>query len=108
QRSFHTGSRRSQHRVCAPPRDSSVTFDGLLLMKSTRLRKLQLGTATALMLCLGLVIYLFRAMPIGQPMWNTALAERQLKDATAIQELQRDLRSAVSSLSRFRHSRNEM
>ena len=41
-------------------------------------------------------------------MWNNGVAERRIQDATSMQELQGDLRSAVSSLSTFRHSRNEM
>lgn len=77
-------------------------------MKSTRLRKLQFGTVMAMVLCLVLVIYMFRVMPIGQPKWNSGVAERRIQDATSMQELQVDLRSAVSSLSMFRHSRNEM
>ena len=55
-----------------------------------------------------LVIYLFFAIPVGQPMWSGPLAERRIRDATSLEELQRDLRSAVNSLSTFRHSRNWM
>lgn len=62
----------------------------------------------ALVLYVGLVIYLFRNMPLGQPKWNIGLAEHRIATAASVQELQDDLRSAVSSLSTFRHSRNEM
>ena len=77
-------------------------------MESTRLRKLQFGTVMALVLCSVLVTYMFRAMPIGQPQWNSGVDERRIKDASSMLELQSDLRSAVSSLSAFRHSRNRM
>jgi hypothetical protein len=77
-------------------------------MKTTRLRKVQFGTLIALMLYVVLVSYMFLVMPIGQPKWNNGVAERRIQNATSMEELQRDLRSAVSSLSTLRHSRNEL
>jgi hypothetical protein len=77
-------------------------------MKSKRLRKLQIGTLIALVLYVALVIYMFLVMPTGQPKWNNGVAERRIQNATSMQELQSDLRSAVSSLSTFRHSRNDL
>ncbi len=77
-------------------------------MKSRRLHRLQVGTLIALGLYFTLVIYLFLALPLGQPKWNSGLAERRIAASTTPKELQDDLRSAVSSLSTFRHSRNEM
>ena len=77
-------------------------------MKTQRLHRLQMGTLIALVLYMALVIYLFLTIPVGQPKWNNGLVERQIATAATVQELQDDLRSAVSSLSAFRHSRNEM
>jgi hypothetical protein len=77
-------------------------------MKTQGLRRLQVGTRIALVLYLALVIYLFLVIPVGQPKWNSGLAEHRIATATTVQELRDDLRSAVSSLSSFRHSRNEM
>jgi hypothetical protein len=77
-------------------------------MKTQRLVRLQLSTLIALVLYSILVIYLFLTLPLGQPKWNSGLAEHRIATATTVQELQDDLRSAVSSLSTFRHSRNEM
>ena len=72
-------------------------------MKSQRLRKLQIGTAIAIVLYLMLVTYMFLAMPFS-PKWNNAVVERRIQSAASMQELQTDLRSAVSSLSTYRHS----
>ena len=77
-------------------------------MESKRLRRLQMGTLIALVLSVALVIYLFLVLPLGQPKWSNAMAERRIQSASSVQELQNDLRSAVSSLSTFRHSRNDM
>jgi hypothetical protein len=79
-----------------------------MTMKARRLRRLQLGTLVALVLYVTLVIYLFLTMPVGQPRWNNVFVEHRIATATTVQELQNDLRSAVSNLSAFRHSRNEM
>jgi hypothetical protein len=77
-------------------------------MKTQRLFRLQVSTLVALVLYSMLVIYLFLGLPLGQPRWNSGLAEHRIATAATVQELQDDLRSAVSSLSTFRQSRNEM
>src|SRR6478735_7251326 len=76
-------------------------------MKSQRLLKLQIGTITALVLYVMLVTYMFLIVPRG-PHWNNYQAERAIQSANSMQELQADLRSAVSSLSTFRHSSNKL
>jgi hypothetical protein len=77
-------------------------------MKARRLRRLQIRTLVALVLYVTLVVYLFLAMSVGQPRWNSVFVEHRIATATSVQQLQDDLRSAVSSLSAFRRSRNEM
>ena len=76
-------------------------------MKSQRLLKLQVGTITTLVLYVMLVTYMILNLPRG-PHWNNYQAERAIQSANSMEELQNDLRSAVSSLSTFRHSINKL
>jgi hypothetical protein len=51
---------------------------------------------------------MFLTIPTGQPIWSSiGLAESEIKTAD-MQRLQTDLHSAVSSLAKFRHDKNEL
>ena len=77
-------------------------------MKSKRLPRLQAGTAIALVFYVLMAVYMFSTIPTGQPMWSSInLAESEIKTAD-LPQLQSDLRSAVTSLAKFRHDKNEL
>lgn len=53
-----------------------------------------------------LTMYLFLAIPAGQPMWSSMeLAQEEIQSAD-LSQLRIDLHSAVSSLVTFRHDKN--
>ena len=77
-------------------------------MKAKRLSRLQTWTVVALMAYFLLAVYMFFTLPTGQPFWSSiGYAESELKTADT-QQLQTDLRSAVGSLAKFRHDKNEL
>jgi len=77
-------------------------------MKSKRLFRLQVGVIIALVLYIVLAVYMFFAIPAGQPKWSSiGLANSEIQSAD-LQRLRTDLHSAVSSLATFRHDKNEL
>jgi hypothetical protein len=77
-------------------------------MKTTRLVRLQTWTIIVLAVYASLAVYMFYAIPTGQPMWSSiGHADSEIKSAD-LQRLQSDLHSAVSSLATFRHDKNEL
>ncbi len=60
------------------------------------------------MFCGLLAAYLYFVLPTGQPMWSSmGLAEHEIQRAD-LSQLQTDLRSAVTSLAKFRHEKNAL
>jgi hypothetical protein len=78
-------------------------------MNIDRLRRFGAGTLIALVFYLLLLLYMaFIGIPASNPMWNSGLAESQIRAATTMQDLQRDLRSAVQNLTWGLHLKNRL
>jgi hypothetical protein len=77
-------------------------------MKTKRLLRLQILTVVVLVVYSLFAIYIFFAIPNGQPMWGSIYyAGSEIKSAD-LPRLQADLHSAVSSFATFQRDKNEL
>jgi hypothetical protein len=68
-------------------------------MNDDRLQRFQSGTLTAMVCYFLLILYMtFIGIPTSYPMTSTGYVEGQIREATSMQELQIEFRSAVRNL----------